>query len=198
MCPHETLASFMKISAWATTLHLSLRFPLLRPFVFLLFPPSLTTLIPRLLRMNREEMRRRIAQKNELSHPDLFQYLMPEATKTEPNEEWLLSHANVLMVAGFDPHANLFSSIFYFLSKHRQKLQLAVDEVRGSFESYDDITLEALQGVNYLQAVIYESLRIHTNAAFGLPRICPDGAIVDGCVVPPGVSYPPLFYAITK
>jgi cytochrome P450 len=148
--------------------------------------------------MNREEMRRRIAQKDELSHADLFQYLMPEDGKIEPDEEWLLSHANVLMVAGFDPHANLFSSIFYFLSKHREKLELAVDEIRGSFESYDEINLEALQSLRYLQAVIDESLRIHTNAAFGLPRVCPDGAVVDGCVVPPGVSYPPLPYDVAK
>jgi cytochrome P450 len=188
----------MKISVWATTLHLSLRFPLLRPFVFLLFPPSLTTLIPRLLRMNREEMRRRITQKDELSHPDLFQYLMPEDGKIEPDEEWLLSHANVLMVAGFDPHANLFSSIFYFLSKNRDKLQLAVEEIRKSFESYDEISSDALQNLKYLQAVIDESLRIHTNAAFGLPRVCPEGAVVDGCVVPPGVSYPLLAYDVTK
>lgn len=63
--PHETLAAFMEIGPWATTLQVSLRFPLLRPFIFLLFPLSSTTLMPKLLRMNREEMRKRIARKDE-------------------------------------------------------------------------------------------------------------------------------------
>lgn len=48
---------------------------------------------------------------------------------------------------------------------------------------------EALQPLPYLHAVIEETLRLHTNGAFGLPRISP-GATVDGHYIAKGVSSP--------
>lgn len=89
--------------------------------------------MPKLLRMNREEMRKRIARKDELQHTDLFQYLLPSDATTMPNEDWLLSHANVLIVAGFVPHANLYPSVIYYLCKHPKRLAVAVDEVRAAY-----------------------------------------------------------------
>lgn len=50
-----------------------------------------------------------------------------------PNEDWLLSHANVLIVAGFVPHANLYPSVIYYLCKHPKRLAVAVDEVRAAY-----------------------------------------------------------------
>ncbi|KAF2185491.1 cytochrome P450 [Zopfia rhizophila CBS 207.26] len=193
---HDTLAAFMQIGFWATIIQVSLRFPLLRPLMFLLFPPSLTTMMPRLLRMNREEMRKRIARKGQLEHQDLFQYLLPEKSESVPDEDWLLSHANVLIVAGFDPHANLYPSIIYYLGKNLDKLRFAQVEVREAFQSYNEITSEPLVKLRYLQAVINESLRMHTNAAFGLPRLCP-GTTVDGHYIPKGTTVSTAFFATT-
>ena len=159
---------------------------MLRPLIWIFLPPSIATLMPKLLRMNRTEVRNRLTRRNELEHPDLFEYLL-EKGKPDPDEDWLLSHANVLIVAGFDPHTNLSSSMIYFLARNPDKLKRAVEEVRRTFSSYDEITAESLQNLKYLQAVLSESLRMHTNAAFGLPRVCP-GAIVDGHAIPKGVS----------
>jgi hypothetical protein len=55
-------------------------------------------------------MKKRIGRTDELEHPDLFQYLLPQNPEDIPDEDWLLAHANVLIVAGFDPHANLYPS----------------------------------------------------------------------------------------
>jgi cytochrome P450 len=183
---HDTLAAFTKVALWGTIAQVSLRFMMLRPLIWFFLPPSIATLMPKLLRMNRTEVRNRLKKRNQLEHPDLFEYLL-EKDKPDPPEDWLLSHANVLIVAGFDPHTNLSSSMIYFLARNPDKLKIAVEEVRGTFTNYHDITADALQNLIYLQAVLNESLRIHTNAAFGLPRICP-GAIVDGHAVPTGVS----------
>jgi len=132
-------------------------------------------------------MKSRLARAHQLEHPDLFQYLLPEKGDGVPDESWLLSHANVLIVAGFDPHANLYSSLMYYLAKYPEKLRIAAVEVRDTFRSYGDIVSEPLQKLTYMQAVINEALRIHTNAAFGLPRLSP-GTAVDGYFVPAGVS----------
>ncbi|KAJ5691436.1 cytochrome P450 [Penicillium malachiteum] len=50
--------------------------------------------------------------------------------------------------------------------------------------------------MKYLQAVIDESLRIHTNAAFGLPRRS-SGHDVDGTFVPSAVTVQTCFFATT-
>lgn len=103
-----------------------------------------------------------------------------------PTEEWLLAQANVLIVAGFDPITNLLSAVVYYLCKSPVKTQRLAQEIREAFLSYDDINADALQNLKYLQAVLDEGLRIHTNAAFGLPRLSP-GPDVDGHYIPKGV-----------
>lgn len=106
--------------------------------------------------------------------------------KDLPTEEWLLAQANVLIVAGFDPITNLLSALVYYLCRSPDKTQKLVKEIREAFSSYDEINADALQNLKYLQAVLDEGLRIHTNAAFGLPRLSP-GAEVDGDYIPKGV-----------
>ena len=176
----------MQVSVWGTLSQVSQRFPLLSPLIWLILPPSLIWLMPRLLNLNRVEVRDRLARTNQLEHPDLFLYLLSDKKEPFPKEEWLLSHANVLIVASFDPIANVSSSVIYFLTKHPDKLHVLVKEIRESFGTYQEVVSETLQNVKYPQAVINEALRLHTNAAFGLPRQCP-GTLIDGYLVPKGV-----------
>lgn len=145
------------------------------------------------LRWNREEVRARIGRKDDLKHPDYMQFLFPrdkgkggEAPEPMPTEDWMLAQANVLLIAGFDPITNELVAVLYYLTRNPDKLGRLSDEIRSAFKSYGDINADALQTFKYLQAVIEEGLRIHTNAAFGLPRISP-GATVDGHYVPEGV-----------
>lgn len=162
-------------------------------------PPSVVVTVPTLLRINRQEVRARIERRDKLTHPDYIQHLFPRKADEEmPTEDWFLAQANVLIVAGFDPITNLLSATVYYLCVWPEKRKRLAAEIRGAFSSYDEITAEPLQSMRYLQAVIDEGLRIHTNAAFGLPRVSP-GAVVDGHYVPKGVSlspFPPLFVAL--
>lgn len=157
------------------------------PLGWLFIPPSLLRTFPTLIRMNMEEVRNRIARKDSLSHPDLIQHLFPKKDEEMPSDRWFLSQANVLVLAGFDPMTNMSTSLFYYLCRFPEAKQRVTDEIRSSFKSYSDISPSALQNCKYLNAVLYEDLRIHTNAAFGIPRMSP-GAKVDGYYVPAGVS----------
>lgn len=157
--------------------------------VWTLLPPSVVLTVPTLLRLNRQEVKARIDRRKTLKHPDYIQHLIPDDDEKLPTEEWLLAQANVLIVAGFDPITNLLSSVIYYLCITPDKTQRLVDEIRQGFKSYDEITADSLQSFRYLQAVLEEGLRIHTNAAFGLPRLSP-GATVDGHYIPKGVSNP--------
>lgn len=162
-----------------------MRFPLIKPVVWLLVPPSVAVSVPTLLAMNRKEVQRRLASRNKLRHPDYFEFLLPKSSP-DPTKEWLLAQANVLVVAGFDPSTNLLSSALYYLLAEPNTLQALIKEIRGTFPQYGDIDFDKLPRLQYLQAVLDESLRLHTNAGFGLPRVCP-GAMIDGHLIPRGV-----------
>ncbi|RAH75491.1 cytochrome P450 [Aspergillus aculeatinus CBS 121060] len=86
--------------------------------------------------------------------------------KPVPEQDFLVAQANHLIVGGFDPDTNL------------------------------RFTNEALQGLPWLHAVIEETLRLHTNGAFGLPRISP-GDTVDGHYIPAGCVVQTAGFAVT-
>lgn len=162
-----------------------MRFPLIKPVIWLLVPPSVAFSVPTLLALNRKEVQRRLESRHELRYPDYFECLLPKSSP-DPTKEWLLAQANVLVVAGFDPSTNLLSSALYYLLTEPKALQLLVKEIRDAFARYGEITFDQLPRLKYLQAVLDESLRLHTNAGFGLPRVCP-GAMIDGHLIPRGV-----------
>ncbi|KAI0470522.1 cytochrome P450 [Xylariaceae sp. FL0804] len=184
------------MAKWAIITQVSLRYPLLSPLGWLFVPTELIRTAPALIRANLEEVRKRIARRDSLAHPDLIQHLFPKKDEPMPTESWLLSHANVLVIAGFDPMTISSTSIFYYLCRFPRAKERLIDEIRGEFKSYDDIKPAALQGCKYLNAVLYEDLRIHTNAAFGTPRVSP-GAMVDGHYITAGVTVQTGHYATT-
>ncbi|KAJ4397736.1 hypothetical protein N0V93_001971 [Gnomoniopsis smithogilvyi] len=190
------LSTFQQVGLWGTINQVFKRFPLLHPIVWFLFPPSVVLTVPTLLRLNRQEVRARIDRRDRLAHPDYIQHLFPQNGKEMPTEDWLLAQANVLIVAGFDPMTNLMNAVVYNLCRSPDKLQALCDEIRQVFQTYDEITPSVLQSLKYLNAVIEEGLRIHSNAAFGLPRVSP-GHMVDGYYVPKGTVVQTCHFATT-
>jgi hypothetical protein len=178
--------SFLDLAPWGTINQISRRFPLTRPSIWFLVPPRIARTLPTALRLNREEIRRRVRDRNVLQHGDYFERLVP-SDGPAPSEEWLLATANVLISAGYDTMANLMTAMLYFLCVNEEKYRRITEEIRGAFTNYDQITLDRLQTLLYLQAVIDETLRCHNNCTFGMPRVSP-GATVDGTFVPKGVS----------
>ena len=162
------------------------RFPLLFPLVFLALPPKLATTLPTLLRSNLKIVQERVARRDTLKHPDYFSLLLPEG-KPAPSDDFLVAQANHLIVGGFDPDTNLFTAAIHYLLENPETYDRLKHEVRGRFLSWDQMNNDAIQPLPYIHAVIEETLRLHTNGAFGLPRISP-GATVDGHYIAKGVS----------
>ncbi|KAI0194231.1 cytochrome P450 [Astrocystis sublimbata] len=178
------LTAFRRVGLWGTLHQVFWRFPLLYPIVFLLLPPRLAMVIPTIVRENNTIVRDRIARRNKLAQPDYFS-LMVKDDGDAPARDFLVAQANHLIVGGFDPDTNLFTSAVHFLLANPDKLAKMTAEVRQRFASYDDITGDNVQDLPWVNAIIEESLRVHTNGAFGLPRISP-GATVDGHWIPKG------------
>jgi cytochrome P450 len=183
------LQSFLGLAPWGTINQISRRFPLIRPFIWFIIPPKIARTLSIALKYNREEVRRRVRDRKVLQHGDYFERLIPTDGQA-PSEEWLLATANVFISAGYDTMSNLLVAMLYFLCVNEDKYKRITEEIRGAFTDYGKITLDRLQTLPYLQAVIDETLRCHNNCSFGMPRVSP-GATVDGTFVPKGVSLSP-------
>ena len=67
-------------------------------------------------------------------------------------------------------------------------VQRLVNEIRHAFSSSSDINARECAELDYLMAVIKESLRVYPPVATSLPRISPpEGIVVDGHFFPPGI-----------
>jgi cytochrome P450 len=161
------------------------RWPWLHALIFAALPYRLALVIPTIYRENHMMVRSRVQRRDKLRHPDYFSLMVTD--ENIPSEDFLVAQANHLIIGGFDPDTNLFTSAVYYLLTNPKKLEKLQQEVRGRFSSYDDIVGDSVQNLAWMNAVIEESLRLHTNGAFGLPRISP-GDTVDGHYIPKGAS----------
>nr|XP_036577183.1 benzoate 4-monooxygenase cytochrome p450 [Colletotrichum truncatum]KAF6784095.1 benzoate 4-monooxygenase cytochrome p450 [Colletotrichum truncatum] len=189
------LRESIQIGLFGTIRQVLKKFPLLFPLAPFFIPTSVTRTIPTWIQFNRKIVDERLSKRKELQGKDYFSWLLKDDSKI-PSEEWLVAQSNVLLAAGFDPLTNILTSAVYFLCKTPRALERLSDEISGSFSTYEEIKAEKLQNAKYLQAVIDESMRLHTNAAFGLPRYSP-GAVVDGDYIPKGVIVQNASFAAT-
>ncbi|PVI00596.1 hypothetical protein DM02DRAFT_655342 [Periconia macrospinosa] len=112
------LGKFQRVGIWRVFNQVFKRFTLLHPLVWPMLPPRVVLTVPTLLRMNRDQVRVRMSAHLKMEHNNYINVMLLIAEKSElPTEDWVLAQANVLIVAGFDPMTNLFSSVYYYLLK---------------------------------------------------------------------------------
>ncbi|KAL5362983.1 cytochrome P450 [Aspergillus floccosus] len=101
----------------------------------------------------------------------------------------LLSNSSLLIMAGSETTATLLSGAVYLLLTNPVKMQKLVNELSNAFPDGSMINIESTSRLNYLPAVIEETLRLYPPLAVGIPRIVPDeGHVIDGQYVPGGTS----------
>lgn len=135
-------------------------------------------------KLSQEKIRSRMAKPND--RDDFFSHLLSEK-RNAPTEDFLISQASTLIVAGSETTTTLLASLTYYLLKYPEVLRNLQTEVRGAFRDSGSINSDSAAKLPYLLAVIEEGLRIFPPVAFGPPRVSP-GATVDGYYIPAGVS----------
>lgn len=96
----------------------------------------------------------------------------------------------ILTTAGSETTATVLSGTLNYLTANPDKLAILVKEVRGSFAREEEITLNTLSALSYLNAVISEGLRLCPPVPIMLPRRVPEGGdTVCGMWMPGGVSH---------
>lgn len=146
--------------------------------------------MPRLVNMNTQDVKERIERRGKIEHLDYFEQLLPADTPVPEDKKQIFHLENIavqLLLASWQPLANQFYSLIFFLLKNPTTYAALVEEVRTAFTDYDAINTSSVGNLKYLQACARESLRLHPETVDGLPRLSP-GAVVDGRYIPQGVS----------
>ncbi|KAI1352028.1 cytochrome P450 [Xylaria sp. FL0043] len=196
----DFMETLLGTNLFGTIMQVSKRLPLLTPLAYLAVPLKVIRKVGKTFRMNSEEVQRRIDNYGNTKHPDFMDYMLPSGTSL-PVPENLKVHieqvALQMFIAGFDPIQLVFFSSLFFLMKEPEVLETLVQEIRSTFNSYDEITPDALSTLPYLNACIHETLRVHTPNSTGMPRRSP-GAMVDGHYIPKGIVCQTSFFTIAR
>lgn len=128
------------------------------------------------------------------NHQDILAKLL-EVQKQRPeemNDASVLSMATTNIFAGSDTTAISTRSVIYHLLKNPECKRKLIEEIDTQMEvakSTDIITLEQTKRMPYLQACLYEGLRLHPAVGMSLPRVTPTGGVeIDSHFIPEGVG----------
>ncbi|KAJ5714392.1 cytochrome P450 [Penicillium malachiteum] len=110
----------------------------------------------------------------------------------------LCGESATLVVAGTDTTSTALAASLYYLTHHPKVYERAVQEVRSTFQSRDEIRLgPKVNSCSYLRAVIEETMRLSPSAPGPLWRQADvGGATVDGQYIPQGLEVATCVYSI--
>ncbi|KAK4902586.1 hypothetical protein LTR27_000523 [Elasticomyces elasticus] len=128
----------------------------------------------------------------ETQRPDFMTYVLKhkgEKGDTPLSMKEIESDAQIFVTAGSETTATMLSATTFLLLKRPAVMQKLIEEVRGLWKSYGDITLDEVNKAPYLLAVCSEGLRYFPPVPAGLERRVPQGGeVVSGVYLPEGTS----------
>lgn len=144
-------------------------------------------------RVNLEKTRESSEKGIQPQDRDWFSFLLAirdETGKQGLNIDELTGEASLLVVAGHETSANTTCATFFYLAHNPRVLAKLVKELRGTFESVEDIVYGTkLSGCTYLRACIDEAMRLSPPAPSELERdVTAGGITIEGEFYPPGIT----------
>ncbi|GME27350.1 Cytochrome P450 [Neofusicoccum parvum] len=130
-----------------------------------------------------EKVDKRLA--TETQRADVVTAVQNQPESKALSEQELKSNSVLFLIAGSETTATMLSGTTYALLKNPAVMKKLCDEIRGAFESQEEITFERVNHLPYLIAVLNEGLRMYPPVPTGFPRRVPDGGdTVSGHYVP--------------
>ncbi|KAJ5168470.1 Cytochrome monooxygenase lcsI [Penicillium canariense] len=162
-------------------------YPFLAPIVQRLLPQRLARMREAHFALSAEKVHRRLETKTE--RPDFMTYVLRFNDDRSMSAREMESNAALLIMAGSETTATLLSGFTYYSLANPTVYRKLVDEVRGSFNSYEEINFLRTSQLAYLNAALEETLRFYPPVPATTPRIVPKGgAVIDGQFIPEGMS----------
>jgi cytochrome P450 len=186
---HEWVSFVLDHFYTSTLLQVVHRFRPLNRLFAALIPSSLKEKKQKHEEMAHKKVRQRIDRGTERT--DFMQPLIEAQEKGTISAAELEQQASILILAGSETTSVALTSATYLLLQSPEVMTELTKELYANFRNESDINILAINKLHYLQAVIQETLRLFPPITNGFPRQALAGpAIVDGHVIPHGVSLP--------
>lgn len=91
--------------------------------------------------------------------PDFWTLVLAQHEAGALNLEQMKANADLFMVAGSETTATMLAGLMYNFMLNSDKARKAAQEVRMAFKNEDELTIENIQGLKYLNACFNESMR---------------------------------------
>ncbi|KAI1825512.1 cytochrome P450 [Xylaria intraflava] len=125
----------------------------------------------------------------ELERPDIMSHVIAGNRKAALSPGEINATFMVLTTAGSETTATVLSGTMNYLVQNPDKLAILSNEIRERFHTYEDIDLDSLRTLPYLNASISEGLRLCPPIPWVLPRkVPPNGDTVCQRWLPGGTS----------
>lgn len=129
-------------------------------------------------------------------HRDILSALMDvkEGKPKEFDDNGVLSMAASNIFAGSDTTGISIGAVLYNLCKNPECKEKLLKEIKETLQNEgldasENMPFKIGHSMPYLQACIYEALRMHPAVGMSLPRVVPqEGFEIDGTFIPAGVS----------
>ncbi|KAK4205300.1 putative isotrichodermin C-15 hydroxylase [Triangularia verruculosa] len=178
----------IKLSVFVETLR---RYPFLSILKSVLLPKKLVK-----SQLEHWELSRQTAKKRLLSggteRGDFMSYILRynEGDEKGMSEGEIIENTNLLIIAGSETTATQLSgTTFWLLMDKEGRYERLVNEIRGRFADEKEITLQAVGGLEYMDACFEEAFRMYPPVPLALPRRTPGkGEYIEGYWVPGGTA----------
>ncbi|KAL4803378.1 cytochrome P450 [Aspergillus unguis] len=150
------------------------------------------------IRQRSEEARMRLIREQlKATHTrrDIMVEVMERSENHSLPEDEIAENFSAIMLAGFHTTSHAICATIWLVLSHPDIHAELKEELRTTFNSADDVSLEVLAKLPWLNAIITEALRIYPPVPLGGARVSP-GAYVDGVYVPAGVEVSTSLYAL--
>ncbi|KAI0838521.1 cytochrome P450 [Hypoxylon sp. FL0890] len=192
---HPWISMIFDSESAAVFIYAARFYPLVELILMKCIPPSFKEIQRNHRQLIVDKVQRRL--NFELERPDIMSYVIKENEDKRLSLDSINSTLLELTTAGSDTVATVLGGTLNYLVSNRDKLSVLEKEIRGVEEK--DLTLNTLQDLPYLNAVLKEGLRLCPPVPWILPRRVPDGGCyVCGTWLPAGTAVSIQAYSMNR
>ncbi len=164
-------------------------YPWISSLLFALIPKSASKAAQAHFAMSSDKVRRRIG--TDTDRKDLLSYVLAINGEKELTLPELEATSSIIILAGSESTSTMLTGTTNLLLRNPAKMEKLTAEIRTSFASESDITLDALEQLPYLRVVFQEAFRLAPPVPIQIPRIVPsEGDTICGRFIPGNVGAP--------